>query len=113
MRRPSAAGQSASLTSRERSAPSRDPAGRRARRRQNEHGADLSASPWASHVKNHDMPMLSMNVGAVCTRQVVVPRGTDTVLLALDDLIEFFAGRLGGLATVVAREQRMERDARP
>ena len=34
-------------------------------------------------------------------------------VLALDDLIEFFAGRLAGLATVVTREQRMERDARP
>lgn len=34
-------------------------------------------------------------------------------ILAVDDLIEFFAGRLAALAKLVQREQRMERDYRP
>jgi CBS domain-containing protein len=62
---------------------------------------------------NVDHAIEIMRAQGVRRLPVVDDVGALVGLLAFDDLVEFFAGRLAGLAAVVAGEERMERDYRP
>ena len=76
---------------------------------------DLITRPLVSVSErdNIDHAIEIMRAQGVRRLPVVNDAGALVGLLAYDDLVEFFAGRLAGLAAVVAREERMERDDRP
>jgi CBS domain-containing protein len=76
---------------------------------------DLVTRPLVtvSERDNVDHAIEIMRAQGVRRLPVVDDVGALVGLLAFDDLVEFFAGRLAGLAAVVAGEERMERDYRP
>ncbi len=60
-----------------------------------------------------DDALETMRMKGVRRAPVVDGEGALIGILAVDDLVEWFAGRMSELAILFSREQRIERDARP